>query len=81
MPHPLKMLLVETYKGRVEMRFSHVVSTPVGNFAVFTDDSEDNTVAYYKLVEPTPQEEQMLLDVWADMGEGDGFLLTPPDDE
>lgn len=78
MAHPLQTVLVDTYKGLMEMRFSHVVSTPLGNFAVFTADDEENTVAYYRLVEPTPDEEQMLLDMWADMGEGEGFPMIRP---
>lgn len=81
-PFRLDTILVDTFKGRTELRFSHVISTPLGNFTVFqeADDEEGAVVAVLKLTEPTKEEEQMVLDIWVDMGDGDGFLLRNPDD-
>lgn len=74
-------VLVERNGEQREYIFSHVVSTPLGNYAVFVDpetiDDEDEErpvdVEFFKLVPVTDEDEaDMVAHLWAQMGEDEG---------
>lgn len=80
---PPRTLRLATSEGDRDLVFSHVISTPLGNFAVFADPDSDFS-AVLKLVEPPDEELKLALDFWAEMGRelgGDGFPLWLDDDE
>lgn len=68
-------------KGPLELRFSHVVSTPRGNYAVFAtfDENGDPISQVYKLVEVGDRDEwEHARSHWADMARAlgeEGFVF------
>ena len=78
----LLTLPINTYKGTVEpMTISGAISTPVCNFIVLTaENNEDDVimVAFYKLVEPTEEEEDLAVEMWYRMGNGGYPLILWP---
>lgn len=67
------MVVEETFKGKTEVVFSHIVSTPTGNYAVFVEpdgDPSDNVSMIFKLTEVTDDAEMdFVSDYWVQMSE------------
>jgi len=77
---------INSFKGEIDLTFSHIISTPLGNYAVFAecDDDEDPVSALYKLTQPSEDECRMALDVWADASReagGDGFAFWTDEED
>lgn len=75
------IVVEDAKKGPMELRFSHIVSTPRGNYAVFCAHDEDMTTRIFKLSEVDEGEEMYVCHCWANisraLGKNEFVFLKP----